>query len=160
MSAMRRKTPLARRLLRVLAIWIGFQVMVGVLSRLVAHRLDRGDENATDIRRVLVMSGTELRPTNPALSRVRLDLAMGGGLLDLTAVPPTPGGVDVTVRALMGGLGLRVPAGWRVWWDFRGAMGGMGADTGIQRVTDPAAADVRVDARAVMGGVGIETPKD
>jgi hypothetical protein len=39
-------------------------------------------------------------------------------------------------------------------------MGGMGADTGIQRVTDPAAADVRVDARAVMGGVGIETPKD
>jgi hypothetical protein len=35
-------------------------------------------------------------------------------------------------------------------------MGGVGADSGIERVTDPAAADLRVRARAVMGGVGIE----
>jgi hypothetical protein len=36
-------------------------------------------------------------------------------------------------------------------------MGGVGADAGVARVTDPATADLRVRARAVMGGVGIET---
>jgi hypothetical protein len=36
-------------------------------------------------------------------------------------------------------------------------MGGVGADGGIERVTDPARADLRVRAWAVMGGVGIES---
>jgi hypothetical protein len=38
-------------------------------------------------------------------------------------------------------------------------MGGVAADAGVERVTDPATADLRVHARAIMGGVGIETPK-
>jgi hypothetical protein len=36
-------------------------------------------------------------------------------------------------------------------------MGGVGADGGIRRVSDPRDADLRVRARSVMGGVGIET---
>jgi hypothetical protein len=36
-------------------------------------------------------------------------------------------------------------------------MGGIGADSGVERVTDPTLADLRVRARAVMGGVGIES---
>jgi hypothetical protein len=133
------------------------RVLLGVLARLAARRLDQGDENSTGIRRVLAMGGVELRPTNPALSRFRMDSVMGGGLLDLTAIPPVPGGIDVTVRAVMGGLRLRVPAGWTAWWSFRGAMGGVAADAGIERVTDRATADVRVHAGAIMGGVSIET---
>jgi hypothetical protein len=105
------------------------------------------------------MGGMQLRPTNPALSRVRMDAVMGGGLLDLTAIPSVAGGIDVTVRAAMGGMGVRVPPGWTVWWSFRGAMGGVGADRSIRRASEPADADLRVHARAVMGGVGIETPR-
>ena len=84
---------------------------------------------------------------------------MGGAALDLTGLPPRPDGIDVTVRALMGGVGVRVPRGWKAWWSFRGVMGGIGADAGVERVSDPAAADVRVHGGAVMGGVGIETPE-
>ena len=105
------------------------------------------------------MTGEELRPTAPALSQVRIDAVMGGAQLDLTALSPPPGGIDVTLRALMGGIAVRVPRGWTTWWSFRGVMGGIGADAGIDRVADPAAADLRVHARAVMGGVGVETPK-
>jgi hypothetical protein len=157
MSAKWLSNPVVRRVVRSLALWTLGQLALVVVGRLVARRLGRGDETSTDIRRVYVMGGEELRPTDPGLSRVRVDAVMGGAQLDLTALPPTPGGIDVTVRALMGGVAVRVPTGWRTWWSFRGSMGGVGADAGIERVADPAAADLRVHVRAVMGGVGIET---
>src|SRR4051794_3445853 len=156
MTAMRVQNPVLRVVLRSAALWILGQAVLVAVGRLAARRLDQGDESSTDIRRVYVMAGEELRPTDPALSRVRLDAVMGGAQLDLTAVPPSPGGIDVTVRAVMGGVAVHVPRGWKAWWSFRGVMGGIGADAGVDRVTDPAAANVRVHARAVMGGVGIE----
>ena len=149
--------PVVRRVLRSLALWGAGQLALVVVGRVAARRLDRGDETSTDIRRVYVMSGEELRPTGPGLSRVRVDAVMGGAQLDLTGLPPAPDGVDVDVRTLMGGVAVRVPTGWRTWWSFRGLMGGIGADDGVERATDPASADLRVRARAVMGGVGIES---
>src|SRR3954453_23234107 len=157
MTAMRLQNPLGRRVLRSVLLWLVAQAVLVAVARLVARRFDTGDETSTDIRRVYVMNGEELRPTDPGLSRVRVDAVMGGAQLDLTALPPSPAGVDVSVRTLMGGVGVRVPKGWTAWWSYRGAMGGVGADGGVQRVTDPASADLRVRARAVMGGVGIES---
>jgi hypothetical protein len=159
MTAIRGMNPVVRTVLRWVALWTLGQAVLLVVARVAARRLHRGDETSTDIRRLLVMTGEELRPTDPGLSRVRVDAVMGGAQLDLTALAPAPGGIDVTVSALMGGVAIRVPTGWRTWWSFRGAMGGVGADAGIDRVTDPATADLRVHARAVMGGVGIETPR-
>jgi hypothetical protein len=159
MSAGRLSHPVVRRVLRSLVLWLVGQAAMVVVGRLASRRLDRGDETSTDIRRIYVMTGEELRPTDPGLSRVRVDAVMGGAQLDLTALPPVPGGIDVTVRTLMGGVAVRVPKGWTTWWSFRGAMGGVGADGGIQRVSAPATADLRVRVRAVMGGVGIESPE-
>ena len=149
--------PVVRRVLRSLSLWTLGQLALLVVGRLAARRFDSGDEASTDIRRVYVMTGEELRPTDPGLSRVAVDAVMGGAQLDLTALPPSPAGIDVVVRTLMGGVAVRVPKGWTAWWSYRGAMGGVGADGGIQRVTDPARADLRVRALAVMGGVGIES---
>jgi hypothetical protein len=157
MTSSRLSNPVVRRVLRSLALWALGQLALVLVGRLAARRLDRGDETSTDIRRVYVMSGEELRPAGPGLSRVRVDAVMGGAQLDLTALPPSPAGIDVIVRTLMGGVGVRVPKGWTAWWSYRGAMGGVGADDGVQRVTDPSHADLRVRARAVMGGVGIES---
>ena len=159
MTSRRGPSPVVRRVLLAAALWLLGQAALVLGGRLAARRLDEGDESSTVIRRVLAMGGVELRPTNPALSRVRMDAVMGGGLVDLTALSPVPGGIDVTVRSVMGGMALRVPRGWTVWWSFDGVMGGVGADAGVEHVTDPATADLRVHARAVMGGVGIETPK-
>jgi hypothetical protein len=159
MTARRLQSSVVRRTLLAGALWLLGQAALVLGVRLAARRLDEGDESSTVIRRVLAMGGVELRPTNPALSRVRMDAVMGGGLVDLTAVPPVPGGIDVTVRSVMGGMALRVPRGWTVWWSFDGAMGGVAADSGIEHVAEPATADLRVHARAVMGGVSIETPK-
>jgi hypothetical protein len=156
MTSSRRLPPVVRKVLPRLAVAWAVQLLVGGVVRLLARRLDEGDETSTAIRRVQALGPVELRPTNPALARVRLDLLMAGGVLDLTALPRVPGGVDVTVRALMGGLAVRVPPGRRVWWRFRG-VGGVGADGPVVRAREEAGADVRLHVLCVAGGVGIES---
>jgi hypothetical protein len=149
----------ARKVLPWLAGWMAFQGLLAVGGRVAARRLDQGDNGSPTIRRVMTLGGVQLRPGSPTLARVELDLMMAGGELDLTATPPLPGGVDVVARVVMGGLAVRVPRGWRVYWDFRG-VGGVGADAGVERTTDWASADLRLKARVILGGIGIETPKD
>jgi len=151
----RQRSPTHRRLLIALLCWVGFQAVLAVAGRVAARRLDEGDETARSIRRVQTLGSVVLRPTNPELVRIRLDLGMAGGELDLTGAAETTAGVDLTVRALMGGLAVRVPAGWRVWWSFRG-VGGIGTDHAVARTHDEHAADLRVHAHALFGGIGIE----
>ena len=155
MPTSRSLPPAVRKVLPWLLAWWALQAVLAVGGRLVAHRKNEGDESSTAIRRVMTVGGVELRPTNPSLSRVRLDLVMAGGELDLTALPRVPGGIDVTVRTVMGGMAVRVPPGWRVWWQFRG-IGGIGADGPVVRTKDEAGADLRLHVRTVLGGLGIE----
>ena len=154
--------PAVRRVLPWLLRWWAVQAVLAVTGRLVARQKDEGDESTAGIRRVVVIGGVELRPVHPELSRVRLDLLMAGARLDLTAVPRVPGGVDLTVRAAMGGVEVRVPAGWHVWWSCRGA-GGVGIPDGADAVhtDDERGADLRVHADLLFAGVGVGTaPQD
>lgn len=159
---MRTTTAPPSRLRRALP-WIGgalaVQGTVALAGLVWALRADEGDDGTTGIRRVRVMGGTQLRPRNPGLARVRLDVVMAGGEVDLTGLAPVAGGVDVTVHAVMGGAAVRVPPGWRVWSGARGVAGGVGLQPGLQRTDDPRAADLRLHGWAVMGGVGVETPR-
>jgi hypothetical protein len=153
----RRRTaaPWWRRALPWVLGWLGVQVVVALAGLLAAARLDEGGEASTVIRRVRTMGGLQLRPTNPRLSRVRLDLAMGGAELDLTGMERPAEGVDVDVRLVMGGVGVEVPADWRVWWSFVG-VGGIGSDGGVARAADEHEADLRIRARVLFGGVGVQ----
>ncbi|MFW3171717.1 hypothetical protein [Geodermatophilus sp. CPCC 206100] len=160
MTTPRSLPPALRRVLPWLLAWWGVQAAVAVTGRLVARRKDEGDETTAGIRRVVAVGGVRLRPANPELTRVRLDLVMGGGELDLTGLDRVPGGIDLTVRAFMGGLGVRVPAGWRVWWAFRGAGGiGLGRGAGVERTDDERGADLRIHADVLFGGIGVEGPE-
>jgi hypothetical protein len=135
--------------------WLGVQAAVAVAGLVAAARLDEGSEGSPVIRRVRTMGGLQLRPTNPQLSRVQLDLGMGGVDLDLTGMQRPASGVDLTVHLVMGGVGVKVPADWRVWWSFVG-VGGIGADGGVARVSDEHEADLRIRARVLFGGVGVQ----
>jgi hypothetical protein len=135
--------------------WAAFQAVVAAVGWLTAWRRNEGDESSTSIRRVLTHYGLELKPRNPALSRVRVDLAMSGAEIDLTGLPRPVGGIDLTLRALMAGASVRVPADWRVWWRLRG-IGGMGGDGRVQRTDDEHAADLRIHAGVLFGGIGVE----
>ena len=154
----RPRTPLRR----VLPWVVGGLVLkgAGALAVLVlVRRKDEGDDSTAGIRRVRVMSGTRLHPHNPELSRVRLDLVMAGGEVDLSGVPRVPGGVDVTVHAVMAGAAVRVPPDWTVWEDVSAVAGGVRAQSGVRRTADERGADLRLHGWAVMGGVGVETAR-
>ena len=146
---------LARRARPVVLGWFGFQAVVVLAGWVTARRKDEGDATSLSLRRTVTHGGLELRPVNPGLSRVRIDLAMAGAEIDLTALPRPEHGLDVTLRVLMGGVAVRVPADWRVWWRFRG-VGGIGGDGSVARVDDERSADVRIHAVVVLGGVGVE----
>jgi hypothetical protein len=139
--------------------WIGaglaVQSAIAVAGLVWAWRADEGDDSTAGIRRVRVMAGTELRPQNPGLSRVRLDLLMAGGELDLGAVPRVPGGVDVTVRAYLAGAAVRVPGDWRVWVRSQG-VGGVDVDPRLEQTDDERGADLRVHATVVAAGLALE----
>jgi hypothetical protein len=159
MRSSRPLPPAVRRALPWLLAWWAFQAVLAVTGRLVARRKDEGDESTAGIRRVVALGGVDLRPVNPELSRLRFDLVMGGGEVDLTSLPRVPGGIDLTVRAFMGGLNVLVPAGWRVWWHCRGAGGvGLGKGEGVTRTEDERGADLRIHADMVFGGVSVEGP--
>jgi hypothetical protein len=150
-----RTARIVRRLRPWVAGWLAVQAGVALAGWLTAWRRNEGDESSTSIRRTLTHFGLELRPRNPRLSRVRVDLAMAGAEIDLTALPRSEQGIDVTLNALMGGAAVRVPPDWRVWWEFRG-IGGVGGDDRVQRSQDDQSADLRVHATVLFGGVGIE----
>ena len=150
-----RTARIVRRVRPWLIGWAAFQAVVAAAGWLTAWRRNDGDESSSSIRRVLTHSGLELHPRNPGLSRVRVDLAMAGAEIDLTGLPRPAGGIDVTVRAMMAGVAIRVPADWRVWWEFRG-LGGMGGDGAVERTRDEHAADVRIHATVALGGIGVE----
>ena len=158
MPSPRSLPPVVRRVLPWLLAWWGLQAVLAVGGRLVARWKDEGDESSAGIRRVQAVGSVALRPTNRALSRVRIDLAMAGGVLDLSGLPRVPGGIDVTIRAVMGGMAVQVPPGWRVWWRLRG-IGGIGADGPVVRTKDEAGADLRLHVVTVLGGLGIESAR-
>src|SRR4051794_3445598 len=140
----------ARHLLPWLAGWLALQAIVALAGRLLARRLDEGDESSPRIRRVLTMGGLELTPTNPAVSRIEVDLGMAGGEIDLTGLDETAG-IDLTVRAVMGGLAVRVPPDWRVWSPVPGA-GGPGTPGGAAPPPAPDNTHPRGPGRAGVGG--------
>jgi hypothetical protein len=159
MRTTHRRPSALRRALPWIAGSLAVQGVLAAAGLVWARRKDEGDDGTAGIRRVRVMGGTQLRPHNPELSRVRLDLVMGGGEVDLGEVPRVPGGVDVTVHAVMGGAAVRVPPDWTVWCGMTAVAGGVGLQDGVQRTTDERGADLRVHGWAVMGGVGVETAR-
>ena len=155
--------PRLRRALPWLGAWLAVQAALGLGGLVWAWRTDEGDDSTAGIRRSRIMAGTELHPHHPQLSRVRLDLVMAGGELDLSAVPRVPGGVDVTVRAFLAGAVVRVPGDWRVWLGSRGpaGLGGVDVDPRLERTDDERGADLRVHAVVLLAGIGIEgAPQD
>lgn len=152
-----RATRAWRRVLPWLVAWLAAQVVLLVGGRLLARRLDEGDENSATIRRVRLAGGLQLRAAHP-VERVHLDVVMGGAELDLTGMGRPDHPVEVTAHVLMGGAAVLVPQDWRVWWSARG-VGGVGADHSLQRTHDEHEADLRLRVRVVFGGVGVQQPR-
>jgi hypothetical protein len=133
------------------------QLSIRIGGRVLASRLNVGDETTSELRRVQTLGQISLRPTSQELSSVRFDLVLAGMDLDLTQARPAPGGVDVTLNCALAGGEIRVPSTWKIASDSRGIGGVTVKDTGSEAQPDDAAApQMRLHLRAVLGGVNVK----
>jgi hypothetical protein len=128
------------------------------IARLLAPRLDRGDESSSEIRRAVVAGELRLPDLGPHVRRVHVVLAMAGAEIGWPRRDSTDGPTsrDVIVHAKLAGLQVTVPAGTTVWWRSRGPGGvSLAPRSALTRVSSPEDADLRVDAVLVFAGVSI-----
>lgn len=112
-----------------------------------------GAEDDAQFSVVAAMDGAVFESRTRGFVEARATAFMGGIELDLTGAHLAPGAY-LTLRAVMGGIDVIVPAHWRVEVMARSVMGGIG------NLTDPDLHDddaplLVVDALAVMGGIEV-----
>ena len=142
-------------------IAIGWAIMMGanVIASLVVRKVvpAYGTESDDEVCIVASMSGTAFNSTADALRSLSIVAYMGGVELDLTQATIVDGAL-ISIRAIMGGVDIVVPEGWRVETTTTVFMGGV--DNKTNPDFEPESAPLLViDVTAVMGGVDIHLAK-
>ena len=145
----------ARRLLRIVLVGLAVQVAIVAASRVVARKVDSGDADDDEIRRLAVMNGVNLAPTSRSFRHARIDLGLGGVDLDLTSAALSPEGATIDLYGGLGGLNLKVPAGWRVTTESDSPSNGFNMAEGLDEAADPDAPHLHVASHARMSGVNV-----
>lgn len=136
---------------------IGF-ILLCVSSALAAMMVRKkvpafGSEEDEQFSVVAAMYGEVFESTTDQFEEGRATAFMGGIELDLVDAELAPGAY-LTLRAVMGGIDVVVPAHWRVEVMGRAFMGEVGNLTDPDSPGDDAPL-LLVDALAVMGGIEI-----
>ena len=102
-----------------------------------------------------VFGGVQRSGTWTVPRKLRVTAAMGGVQLDLREARFPPGGVDIHVRAVFGGIDIIVPPGLAVQMHGSAILGGFAQVDRSPASPDPEAPMVRVHGVAIMGGVDV-----
>jgi hypothetical protein len=146
------------RLLRTLlafalGVYAGLAAGAALLKRAL---VSRGDEESDELALVAIFGGVRLASRAKAFRGGSLLAWYGGIDVDLTEAELAPG-AHLRVTALLGGIAVRIPPGWRVESSARALLGGV--DVRPRDAEDPDAPTLRVDGLAVLGGIAIGPPK-
>jgi hypothetical protein len=142
------------RLLRtLLLVKLGFYLGMTAAAAFVKRAVpSRGDAESDEVALVAVQGGIEFESRAQAFRGGSMLAWQGGIEADLRGAQLAPE-AHLTVHALMGGVDVRVPAGWRVESRMRALAGGV--DVRVPEPDDPAAPTLTLDGLAVFGGVSI-----
>ncbi len=139
---------------RILIGIVLFNVVAVAAAQVAKRRLPSyGDQDSETFALVAAMDGIEFVSRSEALRAGSGTPVMGGMAIDLTEVQSADT-ITLDLKAIMGGIDVFVPAGWRVEMASTSIMGG------TENLTDPdTAADdatvLVVDARAYLGGIAV-----
>jgi predicted membrane protein len=105
----------------------------------------------------LILGGAKYRFDSKNFKGGRITAIMGGGEIDLFDAGMAPGGAEIDVMAIMGGVEIRVPSGWQVSMQGAPILGGMEDKTST---VSGASTDERprlvIKGTAIMGGVEVK----
>lgn len=125
----------------------------GMLARQLF--LGLGDETTGEFELVTIMDGKQFASRAEGLWSAKVTTVMGGVELDLRDAILAPGGADLAVFTVMGGIALRVPDTWIVETDGRAIVGGHQTRVAARNVLPDDAPVLRVHARTFFGGLDI-----
>lgn len=129
--------------------WIGMMVGAAFVKRAVPSR---GDEQSDEVSLVAVFDGIDLKSRAPAFRGGSMLAWFGGIAVDLREAQLAPG-ARLRVHALLGGIAIRIPEGWRVESNVKAIMGGV--DTRAIGADDPDAPTLTLDGFAAFGGIAV-----
>jgi hypothetical protein len=134
-------------------------VTAGALSGFVSAALlakqalpSRGDEESDEVALVAIFDGAELRSRATAFRGGSMLAWFGGVAVDLRDATLAPE-AHLSITALLGGVAVRVPPGWRVESHARAWGGGLAID--LPEPEDPEAPTLVLGGFAFLGGIAV-----
>ena len=150
-------------MLRTVTRFLGLAFLAGLIIPPIAAMMtkrryeDEGrgafEPKADELDTALIFTGGEYASTAPAFTGGELLTWYGGGRLDLRGATIAPGGADLRIRAIFGGVQLIVPESWRVEMSTTPVFGGVANAT--TRPSNPDAPVLRLSTLAIFGGVAV-----
>jgi hypothetical protein len=139
----------------------GFGAVVGFAGAAAAVKRalpSRGDESSDEVALVAIFDGVDLKSRAAAFRGGSVLAWFGGIALDLREAELAPG-AHLSVNAFLGGVAIRVPAGWRLESSLHAAVGGVDVRAGTE---SPDAPTLTLDGFALFGGVAVvaQLPND
>ena len=132
-----------------LGFWAGMFASGALLQRAFPSR---GDEESDEVALVAALTGVQLKSRAKAFRGGSMISWFGGIAVDLREAELAPG-ARLDLRSILGGIAIRVPAGWRVVSNVH-ALGG-GVEIAVPEPDDPEAPTLTLDGMTVLGGVAV-----
>jgi hypothetical protein len=112
----------------------------------------QGDADSDELALVAIFNGIELASQSAAFRGGSVLAWFGGVSLDLREATLAPG-AHIDVRAMFGGVAIRVPPTWRI--EAHGTAVAGGWDASAAQPDDPEAPTLLVNVVAALGGASI-----
>ncbi|GIU96063.1 MAG: hypothetical protein KatS3mg012_2520 [Gaiellaceae bacterium] len=137
-----------------LGAYAGLAIAAALMKRALAPR---GDAGSDEVALVAIFDGVRLASRAQAFRGGSLLAWFGGIDLDLSAAGLAPG-ARLRAAAVLGGVSIRVPTGWRVRSEAKALLGGIDVRTGGDE--SPDAPTLVVEGLALLGGIAIVAARD
>jgi hypothetical protein len=133
----------------LLGAWAGVMGAAAFAKRAVPSR---GDEESDELTLAAIFNGVELKSRAKAFRGGSLLAWFGGIDVDLHEAELAPD-ARLSVHALLGGIAIQTPPGWRVESKVKAISGGV--DVRTPALEDSDAPVLTLDGMALLGGVAV-----
>jgi hypothetical protein len=146
-----------KRLLKIVLAMAAVSSAAWGAGLYLARRMEegRGFSESDDFRVAAVWGGREFESTAPALRSGWVRTVLGGVALDLRGAALHPDGADLRLEAVLGGIAVVVPSGWRVTVDQEVSGGAVDLDLPDPDSVPEDAPELRILASAHNGGIAV-----
>jgi hypothetical protein len=139
-------------------VWPILLILAGLALLIGWSRRQRGIAAADEVTGLAMLAAGHCATSSQNFKRAAVTAVLGGMTLDLSEARPAEGGARVSATAILGGVDVVVPPGWRVVVKGLPLFGGWD-DTTARSPVEPDAPRVDVQALLLFGGLEVKHPR-